>query len=41
MQIVQSVWEENMEEIYSESIMTKEEVQHEYRIEQLEGKYNE
>ena len=34
MQIVQSVWEENMEEIYSESIMTKEEVQHEYRIEQ-------
>jgi len=41
MEVVQTVWEEQMTEIYSETILTKEEVQQEFRIEQLEGEYNE
>lgn len=33
MEVVQKVWTEQMEEIYSETIMTKEEVIQEFRIE--------
>jgi len=41
MEVVQKVWEEQMEEIYSETVLTKEEVIQEFRIEQLEGQYEE